>query len=231
MRVLLVEDEFLLAAALARGLENHGISAEVAPSGESALQRLRDETFDIVMLDRRLPGMSGAEVCRRLRAESDGTRILMLAAANEVEDRVATLSVENDGRATTDAEVSRFREAFVRGSAPTAHNAGLGLGLTLVEAIADAHGGRLDVVARPGGGLRAVATLPATNGLLERARRRSRAPSSRTPLSESPPGARANTPWNRDRDANGFRLQAHRVGGLKGSRTCGRVRRCCHARA
>jgi DNA-binding response OmpR family regulator len=117
MRVLLVEDEFALATALARGLDNHGITTEVAATGEAAIERLEGEEFDVVVLDRRLPGLSGDDVCRWLRNRSTDVPILMLTAADEVEDRVAGLSVGADdyvGKPVALAELVARIEALDR---------------------------------------------------------------------------------------------------------------------
>ena len=96
MRVLLVEDEFELATALVRGLENNGVTTEVAATGEAAIELLDDNGFDVVVLDRRLPGLSGDDLCRWLRDRGTDARVLMLTAADEVEDRVAGLSLGAD---------------------------------------------------------------------------------------------------------------------------------------
>src|SRR4051794_38083250 len=96
MRLLLVEDEFLLAAALARGLQHHGFTVDVAADGEAALRTLAADGYDVIVLDRRLPGLSGDEICHALRAGGSDTPILMLTAADEVEDRVAGLALGAD---------------------------------------------------------------------------------------------------------------------------------------
>jgi DNA-binding response OmpR family regulator len=117
MRVLLVEDEFALATALATGLENSGITTEVAASGEAAIDGLGEEVFDVVVLDRRLPGMSGDDVCRCLRERRSDARVLMLTAADEIEDRVAGLSAGADdyvGKPVALAELVARIEALQR---------------------------------------------------------------------------------------------------------------------
>jgi DNA-binding response OmpR family regulator len=124
MRVLLVEDEFALATALARGLENSGITTEIAGSGEVAVDLLREDGFDIVILDRRLPGLSGDEVCAWLREQESHACILMLTAANEIEDRVDGLALGADdylGKPVALAElVARIEALDRRRSAPAA---------------------------------------------------------------------------------------------------------------
>jgi DNA-binding response OmpR family regulator len=117
MRVLLVEDEFALATSLARGLENHGITTEIAGTGEAAIERLDREEFEVVVLDRRLPGLSGDDVCRWLRERRGDARILMLTAADEIEDRVAGLSAGADdyvGKPVALAELVARIEALDR---------------------------------------------------------------------------------------------------------------------
>ena len=91
MRVLIVEDEVKMAAALRRGLEAEGIVADIASRGEEALWMARATEFDAVVLDLMLPGIDGFETCRRLRADQVWTPILMLTARDSVEDRVRGL--------------------------------------------------------------------------------------------------------------------------------------------
>jgi DNA-binding response OmpR family regulator len=117
MRVLLVEDEFALATALARGLENHGVTTEIAATGEAAIERLKADPFQVVVLDRMLPGLSGDEVCRWLREQRSDARVLMLTAADEIEDRVAGLSAGADdyvGKPVALAELVARIEALDR---------------------------------------------------------------------------------------------------------------------
>jgi DNA-binding response OmpR family regulator len=96
MRVLVVEDEQLLADAVAEGLRRQALAVDVAYDGEAALQRLAVNDYDVVVLDRDLPVVSGDEVCRRL-VEADGdARILMLTAATAVAQRVAGLGLGAD---------------------------------------------------------------------------------------------------------------------------------------
>lgn len=80
MNLLIVEDESRVADFLRRGLKAEGWSVEHAPDGECALEALRGGSFDVVLLDLMLPGMSGQDVCRRVRAQGDQTPILMLTA-------------------------------------------------------------------------------------------------------------------------------------------------------
>jgi two-component system response regulator VanR len=94
MRVLVVEDDSVLADAIARGLRRHAMSVDVAFDGASALERTTVTRYDVVVLDRDLPGVHGDEVCRQLAGDS--TRILMLTGASTVRDRVAGLNLGAD---------------------------------------------------------------------------------------------------------------------------------------
>src|SRR6266702_3903330 len=96
MRVLVVEDEQLLADAIAGGLRRHAMAVDVAYDGDAALERLAVNDYDVVVLDRDLPIVSGDEVCAMLAESGVGTRILMLTAATAVSQRVAGLSLGAD---------------------------------------------------------------------------------------------------------------------------------------
>nr|BFE64796.1 response regulator transcription factor [Dactylosporangium thailandense] len=96
MRVLVVEDEQLLADAVAEGLRRESFAVDVAYDGSGALERLGVNEYDIVVLDRDLPGVDGDEVCRQVSARLPDTRILMLTAASAVAERVAGLSLGAD---------------------------------------------------------------------------------------------------------------------------------------
>jgi two-component system, OmpR family, response regulator len=91
MRVLIVEDDIPLAAALRRGLRAEGIVADVAARGEDALWMAGATEFDAVVLDLMLPGIDGFETCRRLRKDGVWVPIIMLTARDAVEDRVRGL--------------------------------------------------------------------------------------------------------------------------------------------
>jgi DNA-binding response OmpR family regulator len=89
MRVLVVEDEADLADAVARGLREWSKAVDVAPDGSEALLKLGVHDYDVVVLDRQLPGVSGDEVCRRLVGRDERPRILMLTASSGVVDGFA----------------------------------------------------------------------------------------------------------------------------------------------
>ena len=96
VRVLVVEDEELLADAIARGLRREAIAVDVALDGDDALGKLEVTAYDVVVLDRDLPGTHGDDVCRHLVASGAGSRILMLTASGDVSDRVEGLELGAD---------------------------------------------------------------------------------------------------------------------------------------
>ena len=87
-RILIVEDEPELAALLARGLQAEGYVVTIAHNGIDAITVARESRFDAAVLDIMLPGMSGFELCRRLREETTGVAILLLTARDALDDRV-----------------------------------------------------------------------------------------------------------------------------------------------
>jgi DNA-binding response OmpR family regulator len=96
VRVLVVEDERLLAAAIADGLRRQAMAVDVAYDGDAAMERLAVNDYDVVVLDRDLPLVSGDEVCSNLVGSETDTRILMLTAATAVTQRVAGLGLGAD---------------------------------------------------------------------------------------------------------------------------------------
>ena len=96
MRVLVVEDFEVLARSVATGLRREGMAVDVALDGDEALARLAVTRYEVLVLDRDLPGTHGDEVCRRLVAEQPDTRILMLTASGAVKDRVEGLGLGAD---------------------------------------------------------------------------------------------------------------------------------------
>jgi two-component system OmpR family response regulator len=91
MRVLVVEDEPKMGALIQRGLGKEGVVADLAASGEDALWMARASEYDAIVLDLMLPGISGLETCRKLRAAGGWAPVLMLTARDGVKDRVAGL--------------------------------------------------------------------------------------------------------------------------------------------
>jgi DNA-binding response OmpR family regulator len=96
MRVLVAEDEQRVADAVARGLRREGMAVDVAPQGDGALYRARVFPYDVIVLDRDLPAMHGDDVCRTLRTEQPGAKILMLTASGTLDDVVDGLSLGAD---------------------------------------------------------------------------------------------------------------------------------------
>jgi two-component system OmpR family response regulator len=96
VRVLVVEDDERMAAAIRRGLRADGFVAEVTTHGEDAVLRARTTAFDAVVLDIMLPDVDGIEACRRMRADGVWAPILMLTALDAVEDRVRGLDAGAD---------------------------------------------------------------------------------------------------------------------------------------
>jgi DNA-binding response OmpR family regulator len=96
MRVLVVEDFEVLARALGTGLRREGLAVDVVLDGDEAVERLAVTRYDVVVLDRDLPGVGGDEICRGLAEQRVGTRVLMLTAAGSVKERVAGLGLGAD---------------------------------------------------------------------------------------------------------------------------------------
>jgi DNA-binding response OmpR family regulator len=96
VRVLVVEDERQLADSIAEGLRLHAMAVDVAYDGAAGLERASVNDYDVLVLDRDLPLMSGDEVCATLVRSESQARILMLTAATAVAQRVAGLGLGAD---------------------------------------------------------------------------------------------------------------------------------------
>jgi two-component system response regulator VanR len=96
MRILIAEDERRLAGAIARGLRREGMAVDITHDGASALMKARVFSYDVVVLDRDLPELHGDEVCRRLSGDERETKVLMLTAADGLDDVVAGLTLGAD---------------------------------------------------------------------------------------------------------------------------------------
>jgi DNA-binding response OmpR family regulator len=96
MRVLVVEDDAALADVVARGLRQAGFAVDVVPDGERALESAEVNGYDVVVLDRQLPGIHGDDVCRALLRLGTPPRILMLTAAGNIDERVHGLEIGAD---------------------------------------------------------------------------------------------------------------------------------------
>jgi DNA-binding response OmpR family regulator len=135
MRVLIAEDDDRLARAVAAGLRRRGMTADVALDGGDALDKLAVNAYDVVVLDRDLPGVGGDEICRRLAAGRSASRILMLTAARSVGDRVEGLGLGADDYLPKPFDftelVARIQALARRPGVPAP--AGLGFGDLIVD--------------------------------------------------------------------------------------------------
>ncbi|MEV6410495.1 response regulator transcription factor [Kribbella sp. NPDC051718] len=111
MRVLVVEDEVYLAEAIRAGLRLEAIAADLAFDGESALESISINEYDVVVLDRDIPPPDGDEVARRILAHGLPCRILMLTAAGDLDDKISGFEVGADDYLTKPFEL---RELVVR---------------------------------------------------------------------------------------------------------------------
>lgn len=97
MKLLLVEDEVKIARALKAGFEQERSVVETAGDGETALAMARADEYDVIILDRMLPGrLDGVAICETLRQEGDNTPIIMLTAKGQIRDRVTGLNAGAD---------------------------------------------------------------------------------------------------------------------------------------
>jgi len=134
MRVLVVEDEVLLADAIAEGLRQQSLAVDVTYDGAAALERLGVHGYDVVVLDRDLPAVHGDEVCRQIVVNGWDVRVLMLTVSGDIADRVAGLSLGADDYLTKPfalAELVARVRALGRRSRPAAPPVLARAGLTL----------------------------------------------------------------------------------------------------
>ncbi|MGW0481196.1 response regulator transcription factor [Nonomuraea sp. NPDC003214] len=96
MRILVAEDERVLADLVAEGLRGRAMTVDVAYDGADALERLSAGAYDVLVLDRDLPRRHGDDICQELAQRGDPVRILMLTASGTVHDRVAGLNLGAD---------------------------------------------------------------------------------------------------------------------------------------
>ncbi|WP_432828728.1 response regulator transcription factor [Dactylosporangium sp. CA-092794] len=121
MRVLVADDERLLADMVATGLRQQSMAVDVCYDGDGAMERLGVNRYDVALLDRDMPGRSGDEVCRWLLQTRPATRILMLTAAGGIRDRVEGLGLGADDYLTKPfafAELVARVQALGRRSSP-----------------------------------------------------------------------------------------------------------------
>jgi two-component system OmpR family response regulator len=108
LRILVVEDEPEMAALLARGLRGEGYVVDIADNGINGITLANEDPYDIAVLDVMLPGMSGFELCRRLREQTNGMAILLLTARDAVDDRVRGLDSGADDYLTKPFEFAEL---------------------------------------------------------------------------------------------------------------------------
>jgi two-component system, OmpR family, response regulator VanR len=111
MRVLIVEDEPFLAEAIRDGLRLEAIAGDIAGDGHAALELLSVNAYDIAVLDRDIPGLTGDEVAERIVASGSGMPILMLTAADRLDDKVSGFELGADDYLTKPFEL---RELVLR---------------------------------------------------------------------------------------------------------------------
>ncbi|GAA1543786.1 response regulator transcription factor [Actinomadura kijaniata] len=134
MRVLVVEDEPYLAEAVQAGLRLEAIAADIAGDGHAALERLAVHDYDVVVLDRDIPGVHGDDVCRWIVGRGLGCRVIMLTAAGDLAAKVAGFEIGADDYLTKPFElpelVVRLRSLARRpahGAPPVLEHAGIRL--------------------------------------------------------------------------------------------------------
>ena len=124
MRVLVAEDDEVLAKTVAVGLRREGMAVDVALDGDDALARLGISQYDVVVLDRDLPGTHGDDICRALIGDRSVTRVLMLTAASTVKERVEGFGLGADDYLPEPFEfaelVARIRAVSRRPATPPA---------------------------------------------------------------------------------------------------------------
>ncbi len=121
MRVLVADDEQLLADTVAEGLRRLAIAVDVCYDGEAALERLQVNRYDVAVLDRDMPGRTGDDVCRWIGGSALNVRVLLLTAAAGIRDRVDGLTLGADDYLTKPfafAELVARVQALGRRSAP-----------------------------------------------------------------------------------------------------------------
>jgi two-component system response regulator VanR len=111
MRVLIIEDELFLAEALQSGLRHESIAADIALDGDSALDLINANDYDVIVLDRDIPGTHGDDVCRVVSRDYPAVRVIMLTAAARLDDKVGGFELGADDYL---AKPFAFKELVVR---------------------------------------------------------------------------------------------------------------------
>ena len=117
MRVLVIEDDSDTLAYIAQGLEQHGHVVDKSSDGKDGLFMALEESHDVIVLDRMLPGLDGLSILQTLRSSGDTTPVLILSALGEVDDRVEGLRKGGDDYLTKPfafSELLARLEALVR---------------------------------------------------------------------------------------------------------------------
>ena len=109
MRVLIVEDEPFMAEAIRDGLRLEAIAADIAGDGDTALELLGLNAYDIAVLDRDIPGPSGDEIAKAIVASASGMPILMLTAADRLDDKATGFGLGADDYLTKPFELRGAR--------------------------------------------------------------------------------------------------------------------------
>jgi two-component system copper resistance phosphate regulon response regulator CusR len=179
LRVLVVEDEERIARFLKKGLEEESYAVDVVGDGFAALDWVAGTTYDLILLDVMLPGLTGFEVCRLLRQRGVATPVLMLTARDDVDDRVSGLDAGADDYLP---KPFAFKELLARMRALTRRAATTATPDTVLE-LADL---QLDTVThRAKRGEREMELTSKEYALLEYLLRHPRRPLSRTLIRES----------------------------------------------
>lgn len=113
MRILLVEDDAILADGLSRSLRQSDYAVDWIAQGDEAAAILKTETFDLVVLDLTLPGLDGLDILKRLRSQKHSTPVLIITARSDVDDRIAGLNLGADDYLTKPFNMGEF-DARVR---------------------------------------------------------------------------------------------------------------------
>jgi len=141
-RILIAEDEPRLSSFLEKGLRAAGHATTVCDDGVKCAAMARDEEFDLMILDIGMPGQDGFAVLRDMRGRGERMPVLVLTARDEI------------------ADTERIFERFARAGGARRRSEGAGLGLSIVRAIAEAHGGRVELDTRPGAGATFTLMIP-----------------------------------------------------------------------
>ena len=161
-RILIVEDEERIASFVEKGLRANGFATTVASDGDAGVAMARSGRYDLLILDIGLPGIDGFQVLRELRETGSVVPVVILTARDSVQDTVAGLEGGADDYITKPFRFEEQERVFARfyRASEGRRSEGAGLGLSIVQAIARAHGGRLELASVPGSGATFTVVLP-----------------------------------------------------------------------